>query len=426
MLIYSPQISTRLKFVCDFIFTSRGLNYRLTNDKREFLEYPGPKLNYSMDEMDAPQLLPGSLLFDEGIRTDLVIDKGSWNEAELLKVNGREDPLCAVFFVLSRYEEYIDSRRDTHNRFEPKNSWQYRFGWLGQPIADAWAEKFIAAYDQAAFERIQRGIAVVPSFDIDNTFAYQWKEGWRKTFSVTKDRIKLNTNRLSERRKVLSGDARDPYDGFEKIVEIAAKFPNTRVFWHLGDYARYDRNLSAFDPRHRKLITDLSQKVRIGIHPSYVSNSSDHILAEEIHRLEAILEKKVHGSRQHFLKLQLPYTYRRLLSLRIKSDYTMGYAQLPGFRIGTARPVMFFDLEKNVPTDLQIIPFVYMDGTFNEYMHVGVEEAQEKVLQLFREIKAYGGVFSFIWHNETITDYGKWKGWSALLDYSLKLGMNAE
>lgn len=426
MFIYSPQISTRLKFVCEFVFVSRGLHYRLTNDSREFLEHPGIKLNYSSDELDAPQLIPGALLFADDIQADLNIDKGNWFDTELLKIDDRTDPLCAIFFVLSRYEEYIDSRRDMHNRFEPKNSWQYRFGWLEQPVADIWAEKFIAVYDPEAIDRIQRGVAVVPSFDIDNTFAYQWKEGWRKSLSIAKDRLKLNTARLSERKKVLSGEVPDPYDGFGKIAEIAERFPNTRVFWHLGDYAKYDRNLSAFDPRHRQLIAGLSQKVRIGIHPSYASNSSDHILTEEIRRLETILDKKVLGSRQHFLKLQLPYTYRRLLSHKIKSDYTMGYAQLPGFRLGTARPVMFFDLEKNIPTELQMIPFVYMDGTFNEYMHVSIAEAQEKVLQLFREIKAYGGVFSFIWHNETITEYGKWKGWSALLDYSLKLGAHAE
>jgi hypothetical protein len=42
---------------------------------------------------------------------------------------------------------------------------------------------------------------------------------------------------------------------------------------------------------------------------------------------------------------------------------------------------------------------------------------------LFDEVKKYGGQFSFIWHNETIGNYGIWKDWSEVFDFSIDLNI---
>jgi hypothetical protein len=141
----------------------------------------------------------------------------------------------------------------------------------------------------------------------------------------------------------------------------------------------------------------------------------------EIQRLSFILGGRVVDSRQHFLRLSIPKTYSTLMKLGIENDYTMGYADNVGFRAGTARPFLWFDLNRNKITDLTIHPFVYMDGTLNEYLKISIEDSCDLIDELYKEVCKYGGNFVFIWHNETIGDYKKWNGWNKVLEHTLNL-----
>ncbi len=99
----------------------------------------------------------------------------------------------------------------------------------------------------------------------------------------------------------------------------------------------------------------------------------------------------------------------------------MGYSDLVGFRAGTSRPFKWFDLTKNEITNLTIHPLAFMDTTLNQSMKYSTLQAIDKIEALYDEVKKFGGEFSFIWHNETIGDYGIWKGWSKVFEHSLSL-----
>jgi hypothetical protein len=165
----------------------------------------------------------------------------------------------------------------------------------------------------------------------------------------------------------------------------------------------------------------MNERAEIGIHPSYKSTTYYYYLHQEIERLEEIIAKRVHKSRQHYLKLEFPLSYQSLIDNEITDDYTMGYADIVGFRAGTAHSFLWFDLSTNAVTTLRIHPFVYMDGTLNQYLKLSPTEAKEKIQQLWEEVKRYGGDFIFIWHNETLGEKRKWKGWLDVYYFTLEL-----
>lgn len=406
-------ITERLKYTFDFVFKERNYSYVLITDTLLMRE---ADLNYSNEELTGiPKIEVSGLLHTETIITDDVqFDAGT----QLFKIKGKKDHFAAIFFVLSRMEEYTSQIKDKHGRFSNEQSLLFKHGLLERPICDVWSHEIIEKVLQR--EVPTPVIAFEPTFDIDNTYAYKYKTGLRRFLSIVRDRLKNDSKRIEERRKVNKG-ADDPYDTFNLILDIAKRFERTQVFWLVASKQKYDRNLDIEHPEHKSLIKRMSKTVSVHIHPSYASFGKTEEIKNEMRALERITGTAIVRSRQHFLRFNLPKTYRELIEAGIQHDYSMGFAGHCGFRVGTARSIDWFDLERNERTALKIHPFVYMDGTLNEYMELSPDASKEAILALHSNVLLYGGAFRFIWHNETIGDYGKWKGWNEVLNYTLEL-----
>ena len=419
VLIYLDISSPRVLYTLDFIFKQRELVFEVTNDLGDFERYGSQhKLAYSKSYQGKSTWIQRAGIMGEDKIRALSSQKVQVNEIEFLSFDGTADPIASIFYVLTRYEEFTAKKRDEHGRFRFQDS-VLKGDWISSAMCDRWAEYVIRQFiPQWKLENKQTEI--VPTFDIDNTFAYRLKEGMRMWTSIAKDVFHRNHARIRERKAVLLKMKTDPYDTFNTIKEIAQRFPHTKVFWLVGKWAKKDRNISIDHPDHRALIAEMNEVVEIGLHPSYASFLNIKTIQSEKENLERIVTEVSH-SRQHFLRFQLPETFQGLLETGFKDEWSMGFAEHTGFRCGTARSFKWFDLSKNKQTDLTIHPFVYMDGTLNEYMKLTPELSKENIQSLYNEVHRYGGDFVFLWHNETIGDYGKWEGWSDVLNFTLKL-----
>lgn len=416
-LIFVEQVTNRLRYTLDFIFNTRGLSYELTTDFTHFTTTNATKFNYSNRSFDGiPTLTPCTLLFDEGIDT-IAIDKVPFEELEIMSFNQIPDLLASIFFVLSRYEEYWVSERDAHDRFPAVCSMQSIYGWLHEPICDRWAITLLTFIGAPLIPNSE--FKIQPTFDIDSTFAYKEKGLLRNIAGTIRDVLKGKIVRVSERIQVLINKRKDPFDYFDRIKALTANYPDTRCFWLMADYGSYNKNLAFNNSKQREIIQEIATRCEVGIHPGYDSYTSANTLALEISRLSAVLEKPVTSSRQHFLRLRIPETYSLLVEQRIQEDYTMGYAETTGFRMGTARKTAWFNLRTNEITELMLQPFCYMDGTLNEYLKLSPEQASQEVRELKALVNQYGGTFSFIWHNETLGFKQHWAGWEPVFEESI-------
>ncbi|MEJ6799796.1 MAG: polysaccharide deacetylase family protein [Crocinitomicaceae bacterium] len=394
------------------------MEYILVESIDTFNDFQGAKLNYSKQKCsDGISFTPSGLLNETGIWNGN-LDKVKIESVDCLSFNGNKDLVASVFYVLTRMEEYNCYSYDDHDRFPFSHSILKKYEWVEQAVCDRWASYIIV--DLLKVEVVKSKVEIIPTFDIDNTYAFKLKSGKRRALSKLKDVVKLDAKRITKRKSVENGE-KDPYDTFDKIIEVGKQFSGVKVFWLTASEGSKDRNVPIGNIQHRKLIKRVAQSVEVNIHPSYGSFLNASQVMSERDGLESITGSSIVRSRQHFLRFQLPKSYRDLIDAGIRNDYSMGFAENVGFRSGTARVHNWFDLERNEVTELTLHPFAYMDGTLLEYMSLTPEESKRRIQKLYAEIQNFGGDFIFLWHNETIGEYGKWKGWSQVLDFTLNL-----
>ena len=242
-LVFASENSSRLAYVIDVICSYAKISYELTSDKAYFQSSKKARLNYSSIPMDGIcTIQPSVVLFDKGLPV-YGITKGKFEGEECLAFNEVVDPLASIFYMLTRMEEYQSKKFDQHGRFEAVNSISTRFDWLQKAMCDRWANAFLNLLKQEAGLTIEisfPNVTMIPTFDIDNAYAYRHKGKLRKSLSVVKDFLKGDFYRIQQRTKVLLGLKKDPYDTYDKITSIAAQGFPVKLFWLLGDYAKYD------------------------------------------------------------------------------------------------------------------------------------------------------------------------------------------
>jgi hypothetical protein len=409
IIIYSEHITNRLKYVADFIFKDKNILYSITDSETVFKTSDAIKINYSKKELEANlSFIPQGILFETEIKTNYKVEYCE----DVWMINGFDDVFSIIFYFLSRYEEYVNLERDEHDRFSAKNSFIFKSNRLSKPNVDL-IVKLIFELLNLDYDPILNRYDSVITFDIDSAWAYKNKGIFRSLLSDTKDLTKGKC--IKDKFKVRLNKKQDPFDTFSIIKKIASTH-QVICFFLMGDWSRFDKNINWKNIEFKRLIKDVSSYCEIGIHPSYKSYLNKDMIYKEINRLKVTSGKEILKSRQHYLKLKLPNTYRQLIDLGIKEDYSMGFADAFGFRAGTCFPFYFYDLIEDKQTDLEVFPITYMDGTLNKYLGLSIDDSIKVVRQLKKEVKSVGGIFIPLWHNETIAGKGQWKGWYSVFE----------
>lgn len=434
ILLYSEEITPRLEYIVRLIFTQiLKTEVSITDNSAKFKQSELPKINYSYEKFDDEfYIKPHRLLFLKALITPNI--NPVWINGDKYFCESSKDsvfpfdPFAASFYVVTRYEEYLEKDFDKLGRYSAQNSILSKYNLLKKPVVNIWAQ-LIAAKLKERFPELQftaNSFNFITSVDIDNAWAYSNKGFWRTSGALVKCLIQGKKQEYRERRKVLAGQTRDPYDTYEYLDNIF-KDQNKQVmyFISLGDYGKYDKNISYKNPKYRKLITQIKSKYEVGLHPSYATagKGGRKKLSVEKQRLDSILGSSVTKSRQHFLQLRFPKTYRRLIKAGITSDYTMGYSNATGFRAGICTPYYFYDLKKEQTTNLLLTPFQVMDATLRHYLRMNPETAWEEIRGLMEEVRNVGGTFVSIWHNETVNDQRIWEGYREVFEKMYQLGV---
>ncbi len=429
LLIYRIKSTKRLKYVLELIFKHiLGLSIVYTSDKNTFLKSDLPKINYSSTSFDGiPNFRNVDLLFESQIKKQKNKINIHKNKPAFFFHGDKKsvlpfDPFALIFYLVSRYEEYTATEFDNHGRFAANQSIAFQYSFLQRPLVNEWILEIKAIlkqyYPNLLFK--ERKYKFTPTYDIDYAWSYQHKGLFRTIGGTARDFIK-NKKGFAQRIQVLKGQEQDPYFTFDYLDKLHQRFELKPIYFFLvGQRGEYDKNISIQKKAFQQLINQIGSQYQIGLHPSYASNSAFKILQKEQNDLEKVAKQSIIKSRQHFLKLSFPDTYRNLIRLGIKEDYSMGYAAQIGFRASIASSFYWFDLENDETTDLQIFPFQLMDITLKNYLKLSPEKAIEAATTIIKNTKAVNGQLMTLFHNNSFCEQEGWEGWRKVYEEILK------
>lgn len=425
LLIYLPDITPRCSYIFDLVCKEElGLEYQFTKELKTFEEYQEEKINYSFNRInDEFYIKASSFLFEQKIKEIDVHPEKKFGTTVLfandMSCDIGFDIFSAAFYMVSRYEEYLPFTADKYGRFKAADSLAYRNDFLQQPVVNIWANIFkkILSRKFPHLQFKQPPFSHIITYDIDIAYAFKGRSILRHIRSLVKDIVQLKFKNIYNRIYSGYGAKKDPWDVYDSLMEtIETNKINTIFFFLLADYSRYDKNINYRHPLMKRLVTKISARSEIGIHPSFKSSAIPNKIFIEKERLEKLSGKKIDKSRQHFLRFSLPDTYNYLIKAGVKEDYSMGFADIPGFRAGTCKPFYFYDLKNEKVTILKIFPITIMEGSFIDYLKISPAKASEYIFRLIEEVKNVNGTFMSIWHNNTISETAMFKGWKYVHD----------
>ena len=419
LLIYLPSITERSEYVFELVFKNEfGLEYITTADIKKFDEHQQEKINYSSARIGEDIFIKASsLLFEQSIKKINVPIETKHNVPVLFPDVGSGDIgfdiFAAVFYMVSRYEEYLPFIPDGHGRFKASDSLAYQNDFLQYPVVNIWLLHFknILQNKYPSLQCKPSSFKAIVTYDIDIAYAYNGRSLFRMVGGTARDIFTLKINNVLNRISSIF-NRKDPWDTYAFLQDIIFKNKLTPIFFFLlGDYSRYDKNIKYDHPLMKALVNKVSEFSDIGIHPSYKSSVITEKILIEKSRLEKLSNKPITKSRQHYLRFILPDTYNQLLAAGITEDYSMGFTGMPGFRAGICTPFYFYDLKNERATGLKIFPVTFMEGTFINYLKLNPKESLEKISSLITEVKNVDGTFISIWHNNTVSEDADNKEW---------------
>ena len=341
------------------------------------------------------------------------------------------DIFAASFFMLTRWEEYVNKTRDCHDRFSAVESLAYKQGFLGKPIVNKYIENLkntlLELDGSLTFKQHQ--FTQYISCDVDEPFDDTVKNINNLIRVCAGDLLKRQSPLLAikrVRRYVFNKFENYKYDEnytFDWYMDVCEKEGVTATFYFIPD-SREEMNgcYSLEDAAILNLIKHIdSRGHKIGLHGSYQTYKDKKKAKVQKNKLDDVMtslgiNQQIKGNRQHYLRWNSSITPSVLNDAGFEYDTTGSYADRVGFRYGVCYEFSMFDFLNRTRLNIKQRPLIVMECTVIDelYMGLGYTEQTIKIIKgMKRECAKYNGNFSLLWHNDhfrNVRDKGIFKG----------------
>jgi len=325
------------------------------------------------------------------------------------------DIFASSFFMLTRWEEYVNKTRDRHNRFPANESLAFRNDFLQRPVVNEYVEMLWKMLVFMGLNQIRKNryFKLLLTHDVDVLFKYYKLKNGIKEFTedlFKKSDLKIFFKHLGSKVKTHLNIKKDPYDEYDFLMSLSESL-NIRsyFFFMVKGNSKYDAEYRLSSGKFKSVVENIKQRGHnIGIHPSYNAYNDIKRFSAEKKELEKEIGRVVYG-REHFLRFEVPVTWQIWEDNSMVWDSTMGYAEKSGFRCGVCYEYSVFNILTREKLKLKEMPLLVMDGTYITYDIKGNEnEIELDVKTLIKKAKKYKGNFVTLWHNSIKENISVW------------------
>ncbi|RYZ26989.1 MAG: hypothetical protein EOO10_14020 [Chitinophagaceae bacterium] len=420
MIIYSHTLTSRLQYVVDFLSQYYNTPIRLICDEEKYLANTDPhRINYSYHRLAENEVWIHShvLLFESTIRPVKVECFDHHRYKAFFKAEGDTgfDLFAGIFYLLTRYEEYLPHQKDMYGRYAHQNSLAFKEDFLQLPLVNIWLQDFRAFLLQR-YPDIQLqtpAFSLQTTYDIDIAWSYKYKGFKRNAGAIAKLFVTGKWRSMIQRLDVIRGRRQDPFDAYEWMDDLHQRNTIKPIYFFLvaEQKGKFDKNIDIKTPAFQELVRNISSTYKIGLHPSWASGDHPQLIRKEKSWLEKTSEQTIKESRQHYIRFNLPSSYRQLLAAEILEDYSMGYGSINGFRASVATPFYWYDLKNEIKTPLRIHPFCFMDANAFYEEKKSAVEAFNELMHYHDVLRSVGGTMVIIFHNNFLGTDPAFEGW---------------
>lgn len=381
-----------------------------------------PKTRSYLDKCN----IPNSIIYGKNqftVENDIPIIFG--NDNIIIQGNTIDchiDIFASIFFMLSRWEEYVITERDVYGRFLSTSSLAFKCNFLHRPIVNEYSEmlwNMMFFLDENLY-RNDKKFNLVLTHDIDLFRKGIFKFKYFKE-AVISCIIRRDIQQLIGYFEGVYNYSKDPYNTFDYIMSKSEQIGVKSHFYFMSD--------NNCEYIYTKDFAEIIEKIKnrghiIGFHPGYNTCSSNINWTEEKKKVEKYSNIKLKEGRQHILQVDLPTTFNIWESNGMEIDSTLGFADNVGFRCGTGDIFTLFNVTESRPFNLKEMPLVIMECSLSKYQNKSMNESQDIINYYFSISNKYHSTLTLLFHNTSLCLLKGIGGWGDLYSNLTKYGIS--
>ena len=338
------------------------------------------------------------------------------------------DIFGSCFFMLSRYEELVNSVRDSHNRFPAEASVAFKENFLNRPLVNEYVEILWSCLIRISpqLSRKKRVFKKHISCDVDHPIDYVGYSLYRTVLRICARIIRDRKPKIAILdlanyffRKFGSHRFDEYRNNIFWIMSVNKQAGNKVAFYFIPiqtDSSKEDPN----DVRSKKISELLRYIVdsghEVGMHPGYQTynhtlNFQKSSLAFKQALNDEDIDFKKIGGRQHYLMYDVSKTPQLWEENGFHYDSSLGFADRAGFRCGVCYEYQMYDLVNRSRMQLIQRPLILMETTLLAYENLNLDSSalNSRIRRFEKVIRSYKGDFTLLWHNSSLPNNQTYK-----------------